>query len=478
MITAASLTNEQRPMNSLRRLIAGSVCLATCATAAEWKDLFNGRNLDGWVKRGGDASYAVEDGAIVGTSSLNTPNTFLCTPRDYSDFILEYEFKVDPKLNSGVQIRSQCLDHAVEIEFQGEKIKVPADRVHGYQVEIDPEPAKDRWWSAGIYEEAVRGWLYPGLLGGDAGKFTNQGRGLFKQGGWNKVRVEAVGDSIKTTLNGTPCADIRDSRVAAGFIGLQVHGIGDDKSKDGTKVRWRNLRIQDLGVAKDSAANTISAEEKAAGWRLLWDGKTTKGWRSAKSGQFPKGGWTVNDGMLVIHETGGGEAAAAGDIITTEKFGEFELSVDFKITPGANSGIKFFVDPNLNQGKGSSIGPEFQILDDEKHPDAKLGRNGNRTIGSLYDLIPAPKDKKVKPVGEWNNARILSKGNRVTYWLNGVKTVEFERGTPEWRVIVADSKYKIWPGFGELKEGHILLQDHGNLVFFRNIKVRVPSSSN
>ena len=129
------------------------------------------------------------------------------------------------------------------------------------------------------------------------------------------------------------------------------------------------------------AANTLSAAEQAAGWRLLWDGKTTAGWRSARAQEFPKGGWTIKDGELIVNETGGAEAAAGGDIITREKFSDFELQLDFKITPGANSGIKIFVDPELNKGDGSSIGPEFQILDDAKHPDAKLGRDGNRTDG-------------------------------------------------------------------------------------------------
>ena len=439
------------------------------AVAADgWSDLFDGKTLNGWIKRGGKASYAVEDGCIVGTSTLDTPNTFLCTPRDYGDFVLEYEFKIDPKLNSGVQIRSQSFPNAIEFEWQGRKIKVPAGRVHGYQIEIDPEPAKDRWWSAGIYEESGRNWLYPGILGGDEKAFTNSGRDIFKQGDWNKVRVEAIGDSIKTTLNGSPRAEIKDGRVAAGFIGLQVHGIGKDKSKDGTQVRWRKLRIQELAAA---APNTLSAEEKAAGWSLLWDGKTTDGWRSARAQEFPKSGWEIKDHMLVINETGGAEAAAAGDIITRKKYSDFELKVDFKITPGANSGIKLFVDPELNKGEGSSIGPEFQILDDAKHPDAKLGRDGNRTIGSLYDLIPAPKDKKVNPVGEWNHAHIISKGQHVEYRLNGIKTVEFDRGSKAWRELVATSKYKVWPAFGELKEGHILLQDHGNQVFYRNIKI-------
>lgn len=452
-------------------LILWSAAACAVLAADEWKPLFNGKDLDGWVKRGGNASYAVEGESIVGTSTLNTPNTFLCTPRDYSDFILEYEFKVDPKLNSGVQIRTQSFDSPTEIVWDGGKVKVPAGRVHGYQIEIDPEPGKDRWWSAGIYEESGRGWLYPGLLGGNAKEFTKQGRGIFKQGDWNKIRVEAIGDSIKTTLNGTPCADITDSRVAAGFIGLQVHGIGKDKSKDGTQVRWRNLRIQEVA---STPVNTLSDEEKSAGWRLLWDGKTTAGWRSSKSKGFPKGGWEVKDGTLIINETGGGEAAAAGDIITEEKFSDFELKVDFKITPGANSGIKFFVDPELNKGAGSSIGPEFQILDDAKHPDALLGSNGNRKMGSLYDMIPAPQDKKVHPPGTWNHAHIISKGKHVEYRLNGVKTVSFERGSKEWRDLVAASKYKVWPAFGEKEDGHILLQDHGNQVFFRNIKILAP----
>lgn len=456
-------------MNYIRpSLLLISAC--TTAFAADgWTELFNGKDLEGWVQRGGKATYRVEDGSIVGTSTLNTPNTFLCTGRDYSDFILEYEFKVDPRLNSGVQIRSRSLSSPSEFVWEGKTIKIGANVVHGYQIEIDPEPKKDRWWSAGIYDESRRGWLFPGALGGEAKAFTDQGRGIFKQDDWNKVRVEAVGNTIKTFLNGTARASITDDVTSSGFIALQVHGIGKDKDKDATEVRWRNLKIQEVASAP---INTLTAEEKAAGWRLLWDGKSTAGWRSARSQEFPKAGWEAKDGLLIINETGGGEASAAGDIITREKFSDFELSVDFKITPGANSGIKIFVDPELNKGEGSSIGPEFQVLDDERHPDAKLGTNGNRTIGSLYDMITAPATKKVNPPGQWNNARILSNGKHVTFWLNGEKTVEFERGSKEWRDTVGSSKYKVWPAFGELPEGHILLQDHGNQVFYKNIKIR------
>lgn len=447
-------------------LILGTA-LAHADSSEKWVDLFNGKDLEGWVQRGGKAAYAVEGASIVGTSTFQTPNSFLCTAREYSNFILEYEFKVDPLLNSGVQIRSNSYPTETELVWEGKTIKIPAERFHGYQIEIDPEVKKDRWWSAGIFDESRRGWLFPGSLGGVAKEFTDQGRTLFKQGDWNKVRIEAIDDTIKTFLNGVPRASIKDSMTASGHIGLQVHSI-EQKEKEGTQVRWRNLRIQEI-PSKD---NTISEEEAANGWKLLWDGKTSSGWRGIKRPDFPPTGWEIKDGVLLINESGGGESATVGDIITTEKYSNFELQLDFKITEGANSGVKTFVDPELNKGEGSAIGPEFQILDDQRHPDAKLGRDGNRTIGSLYDMQTAPATKRVMPIGTWNHARILSEDKQLTYWLNGQKTLDIKRGSKEWRDLVAISKYKIWPNFGELEKGHILLQDHGNEVFYKNLKIR------
>jgi hypothetical protein len=456
-------------MNYLKTSLLLLTASSTAMAATDWTPLFNGTNLDGWVQRGGAAKYTIEEGAIVGTSVLDTPNSFLCTNRDYSDFILEYEFKVDPQLNSGVQIRSHSFSEATELAWEGKVIKIPADRVHGYQIEIDPNPKQDRWWSAGVYEEGGRGWLFPGAIGGDAKSFTNKGRTIFKQQDWNKVRVEAIGNSIKTSLNGTACAVFYDSMQTSGFIALQVHGIAKNPAIEGTTVSWKNIRIKEVAPLPQ---NVLTREEKAVGWKLLWDGKTNEGWRSAKGPDFPKEGWKFVDGEITINETGGAESAAAGDIITKEKYTNFELSVDFKITPGANSGIKIFVDPSINKGEGSAIGPEFQILDDARHPDAKLGKDGNRTIGSLYDLITAPANKRVYPPGCWNTAHIMAEDKHVTFTLNGVKTVEFERGSDEWKKIVAGSKYAKWAGFGELNEGHILLQDHGNKVNYRNVKIR------
>ncbi|MFM8905171.1 MAG: DUF1080 domain-containing protein, partial [Verrucomicrobiota bacterium] len=159
---------------------------------------------------------------------------------------------------------------------------------------------------------------------------------------------------------------------------------------------------------------------------------------------------------------------------------EFEVSVDFRLTTGANSGLKYFVQPNLNQGAGSAFGLEFQMLDDAVHPDAKLGREGNRTVSSLYDLITA-KGKRANRIGEWNNAYVIAQGTKVEHWLNGRKVVAYDRATPEFRALVAKSKYadpKYGKNFGEWKDGHILLQEHGDEVWFRNVKLRDLSKKN
>ena len=179
----------------------------------------------------------------------------------------------------------------------------------------------------------------------------------------------------------------------------------------------------------------------------------------------------IDKGVLKVKPSDGRESANGGDIVTTRKYRNFVLKVDFKITEGANSGVKYFVDPDMNKGEGSAIGCEFQILDDLRHPDAKLGVNGNRKLGALYDLIPVSDDKPFN-IKEWNTATIIVKDNHVEHWLNGVKLLEYERNNQEWNALVAYSKYKNWPDFGNRKEGNILLQDHGNEVWFKNIKIK------
>lgn len=433
---------------------------AASLSAQNWEPLFNGKNLNGWKKLNGKAEYQIVDDAIVGTSKMYTPNTFLTTAKSYGDFILEFDFKVDDGLNSGVQFRSES------------KKEYNKGRVHGYQFEIDPSK---RAWSGGIYDEARRGWLYPLTLNPSA-------KTAFKNNEWNKARIEALGNSIRTWVNGVPCANIWDDKTLSGFIALQVHAI-NDAAHEGKTVSWKNIRICTDDVARYQTSmsqaapevnlivNTISPREAQEGWALLWDGKTSEGWRGAKLSTFPEKGWKMEDGILKVIKNGGAESANGGDIVTTRKYKNFILNVDFKITEGANSGVKYFVNPDLNKGEGSAIGCEFQILDDDKHPDAKLGVKGNRQLGSLYDLIPAPKDKPFKKK-DFNTATIIVKDNHVEHWLNGVKLIEYDRNTDMFNALVAYSKYKNWPDFGNPSEGNILLQDHGDEVWFKNVKIK------
>jgi len=468
-------------MRHFKLAVIALTTLAASSLLAQdgWVNLFNGKNLDGWAEHSGKAKYTVVDGVLTGESVSGSGNSFLCTTQKFEDFEFELEFKCDALLNSGVQIRSEVFPEATTAIIGGKEFKFAADRIHGYQCEIDMDAARGRMWSGGIYDEARRGWLFPtdGEKSQQSLAFSEQGRKVSKNGEWNKLRIVANGPSIKTWLNGEPRADITDSVTPRGVIALQVHGVGSDVNKVGLKVAFRNIRVHEL----KSENNTLSKQEKADGWKLLWDGKTADGWISPASKKFPAKSWRIENGELTVVSSGNAESQAGGDIITRGRYSNFELVADFKTSIGCNSGIKIFVQPDLSPidkvtGKptsvGSSIGLEYQILDDATHPDAKLGRNGDRTQGSLYDLIPAPKTKKDMPVGEWNHARILSQGKHVEFWLNGGKTVEFDRGSAAFRDAVEKSKFKNITGFGEWADGHILLQEHGSVASFRNVKIR------
>lgn len=445
-----------------------ALCLGLLATAMaqgggdRGVSLFNGRNLDGWHQLNGHAKYTVENGEIVGTTVAGEPNSFLVTDQTYGDFILDLEFKVAPTMNSGIQIRSES-----SADYNNY-------RVHGYQVEIDPAP---RAWSGGIYDEARRGWLYPLVYNPPAQK-------AFKQNEWNHYHIEAIGPSIRTWVNGIPAASLVDDMTLRGFIALQVHSIGQDKSREGEQIRWRNIRIQtkhlrprpfDNTFVVNLIPNNLSAQEKHQGVRLLWDGRTANGWRGIYKTSFPAKGWTMDQGVLTIHASTGQEEGSGGDIITQEEYSAFEFQFDFKLTEGANSGVKYFVKESYDSKGKSGIGLEYQVLDDLRHPDAKLGRNGDRTLSSLYDLIPR-KDipAAMRKIGQWNHGRIVVYPNgHVEHWLNGYKMLEYEKGSKAFLDLVAISKYKNWKGFGLWKNGHILLQDHGNEVSYRSLKIRL-----
>jgi hypothetical protein len=442
-----------------------SACVLMCLfisnsiVAQDWTSLI-GKNLNDWEKVGGNATYSLEDGVITGTAVLNSPNTFLTTKKSYSDFVLEYEMYVNSDMNSGVQIRSNIDPNYRNGVF------------HGYQVEMDPS---DRGFTGGIYDEQRRGWLYPLSR-------NEKARSALKRAAWNHFHIEVIGNTINTWVNGVHCARLVDDMTASGRIGLQVHSVSETSGLEGAEVKWRNLRIitenfdqvrydKNPNVPEISyLTNELTQWEMDNGFRLLWDGKTASGWRGAKLDHFPENGWVMEDGILTVLATNGGEATGPGDIVTTKLYSDFELELEFKITEGANSGIKYYVDPALNKGQGSAIGCEFQILDDQNHPDAKMGIQGNRTVSSLYDLITAEnlsvpgRGKQFKGVGNWNKARIVAKDGKVEHWLNNEKVVEYDRFSQMFRALVAYSKYKKWDNFGQWKEGNILLQDHGDEV--------------
>lgn len=440
-------------------------CRSSAQTAKNsFTNLFDGKTLTGWKRLAGTADYMVEAGAIVGTTVFNSGNSFLVTEKEFSNFILELDVRIDDtSSNSGIQVRS----HYNASGHEGKGL------VYGCQFELDPSSRK---WSGGIYDEGRRDWLYPVSLNAKA-------QSAFKIAAYNHIRIECIGNEMKTWINNVPVAYMVDTTDKKGFIALQVHAINKPELA-GEKVYFKNIRINAINpkpipFAKDvyvlnNIPNYLNNYEKNNGWRLLFDGKTSNGWKGAYKEKFPAKGWRVNNGTMTVIASEGKESTNGGDIVTTEQFNAFDLSFEFKLTPGANSGVKYFVTLSENN-QGSAIGLEYQVLDDSLHPDAKLGRDGDRTLSSLYDLIPSQKQKRfIHKIGEWNTGRVIVyPNNHVEHYLNGTKVLEYERGSQDFRNLVAISKYKIWDHFGEAPKGYILLQDHGNEVSFRSVKIKV-----
>ncbi len=378
----------------------------------DFVSLFNGHDLNGWTVRGSQMKFEVIDGEIVGTCTPELkPNSFLCTDKIFSNFIFTAEFKWDIEGNSGIMFRADTKEN---------------DRVFGYQSEMDPSK---RGWTGGIYGEAMDGWLYPlSKPEHDAARAALQ-----SPNEWSRMTISAQGSTIKTWINGIPCASLIDSSRIEGFFGLQVH-----QGDQGT-IRWRNIKVKELPTTGENTN--------------LFESNDFSQWTQV-DGSPVNEGWTITGGTISRIQDN------AGDIITREHYKNFDLSFEWKISKTGNSGIKY-----RTHGK---LGLEYQILDDARHPDGKIVTHRS---ADLYDLLAARTDKPINPVGEWNTGRILVKGNNIQHWLNGEKVTEIEYGSEQWIESFEKSKYRKNVGFGSWT-GPILLQDHGDNAWYRNLTIK------
>lgn len=401
-----------------RLVLVGVLSLAATSSlrAGDLQPIFNGKNLDGWVQRGGKATYTVEDGVIVGTTVTGTGNSFLCTEREYGDFILELDVKADAELNSGVQIRSHCFDHETSYDFGSKQIKIPAGRVHGYQVEVDPSPR--RRWSGGIYEEGRRQWLFPVAT-------NSPGSRAFKLGEWNHYRIRCLGDTLETWVNGVPVANLVDAESLRGFIGLQVHG----SKTAGLRVRFRNLRLQDLGEHE---------------WRPAWNGENFD-----DSHVIGQGEWKIENGP-VIHGLHSQEQKEYGHLVSNETMADFTVRMKYKAIKG-NSGFYFHI---AETGASGVTGFQAEI-DAEKDAGGLYETNGR---GWVRQPSAAAVKTWFKPQ-EWNTMTVAAHGKRLTVTVNGHKSAEVfdDPGRPD---------------------GYFALQLHGGQdvdVYFKDLEILQPA---
>jgi hypothetical protein len=407
-------------MGALLVVAVGCAKVIAVTNGGDWIRPFDGMTLDGWEVRGGFAKYHVENREIVGTTVEGSPNTFLCTKKQYGDFVLEFGVKCDPRLNSGVQIRSHVYkkDTTLEVWRRGQKRKVirKAGHVYGYQVEISSERTGS---SGGIWDEARKSmWLYDIKKDPAASK-------AFKDNQWNKFRIACIGDSIKTWVNGVPCTDLRDPVDQVGFIGLQVHSVRSDKPLE---VRWRNIRIKDLGSHV---------------WKLLFDGKSLKGWHT-----LPGGRWEVRDGIVV--GTSSSSESRHGLLVSNRRYGDFTARLKFKAVKG-NSGFYFRADE-----AGSGVGVHgFQAEIDASKDVGGLYETGGRA----WVIQPTAEDvaRWFKPQ-EWNQMTVSAHSQHIVVHVNGQKSAELKKDK------------------GRM-EGHLAFQLHGGQdmhVMFKDIEILIP----
>jgi sugar phosphate isomerase/epimerase len=300
------------------------------------------------------------------------------------------------------------------------------------------------------------------ICGADGGDTNNMD--------WDRL-IQPLG---KGTFDVFRLVELLAEKGFQGSFGLQCYGLKGDPetylSQSGEV--WNSFKTRYA-----QPLNSLDFKEKSSGWKLLFDGKSTKQWRAINEKSFPKVGWKVENGELCISgDNVLAESKNIGDIVTEKMYGNFELVWDWKmLTKGGNSGLKYFVIEGLSENPKHGEGLEYQLLDDKNHPwmlEGKMKPNDFHTVGSLYELYAASADKRPSPLGLWNQSRVVSNNNNIEHWLNGKKVLEYERGSNDFKEQVAKSKMNAMPGFGLAKEGHILLQDHGSIVHFRNIKIK------
>ena len=299
------------------------------------------------------------------------------------------------------------------------------------------------------------------ICGADGGDTNNMD--------WDRL-IQPLG---KGTFDTYRLVELLADKGFEGPFGLQCYnlkGAPETYLKESGEV-WKTFKQK-----YSSPVNTISSQENKEGWKLLFDGKSTKNWRGINQKSFPTSGWKLGNGDLIACVEGGAESGNGGDIITKKKYSSFILKWEWQmLSKGGNSGVKYFVQEGVGTNKGYGYGLEYQILDDKYHPwmlEGKMKPNDYHTLGSLYEIYPASPDKRPSPLGLWNESMIVCKGNQVEHWLNGTKILEYDRSSDDFKAKIAASKFKDIPGYGILPEGHILLQDHGSIIHYRNIKIK------
>lgn len=402
-----------------------SQCAAQKSSDGTWQVLFNGKDLTGWEMLNAPHKVEVKDGVIVATTVGGQDNGFLCTTKSYGDFILELEVKTDLLLdNSGIQFRSLS-----NPEFKN-------GRVHGYQVQIENRPPHLSQWSGAIFDESGRGFL--AIMEDDPVR-----QKAYKQNQWNHVRIEAIGATSRVWINNIPTAHVVDDEILSGLICLQVHGGAHAAERGSQSIYTRNVRIQTENVKPapyddipvvNLIPNDLSAQESKQGFELLFDGKTSAKWQGVTQRALPEKEWKVADGIITVSSSEKGDAHEGKPVAMTEKtYGPFELKFDFKLhNEKAIAGVEYFFNPQSSSKRQALYG-RF-ALDNGKNR-AKI----NRDIWK-----------------EWNQAVIkATPDNRVEYWLNGYKILEYQRDKTQ-----------------PLK-GHILLDAYGgDTVSYRSVKIR------